>query len=922
MSPRAALLLALLALAFTETHAIARTLPAAACIPRADAAKFGHVQVLETDEDVVRRVYPPVVLEYGAWASANVTTHLAAFLARDILGLSVSLSERDSAAGVYPRLASGTTTASLEVWPANKAALYRAYVTEARAVRDLGPTGYAGSVSWYLPGSLENQRPEILVDSWRSLALPDLLALLPPAGTTPPARLLTGEYVCGAPVCTDGVYVPPQCRFGGICRELWHIRPGLNPGETEQRIHDLGLPLVVVYLGDTFDARVTACLAAADPARTCLFYAWAPYPALAAFALQRVHLPGYTPGCWSRFNATLAGSGETRLECDWPVEVLQKLAHPGTMEEVPQVAGLLRGFSVADDALRGMLARLDAGEEVADVACDWIRAHETTWSAWIGVPPADHVVPIRRASWLDADLLLLLLLTSLTTLLILLTLAATYRLRTEPALRVQSPSLVALHLAGSLLLILGLFLPTLSLAACPARAFLTSLGLAAIQFATAARVWRVHAIVANVSFSVVVFGRLATVRGTTIRQIMAAFAVCAAGVAVAVAPWTAAVAGSSADLVPLATLPPSFARVCPRPETAAWIALVPVVLVHVPLAAATAWLVRKTRNVVTLTADPRAAARVYEYLGVGIGVGVGILLGAPRMPMVHLWTVPVVAAVAGLVVHSAAVPVALVAMAAAVGKGARGGGGGGGAQSSVSDDRSGTATATATATATRGESATSHTPTTTAAAAATDSAADPTRRASWWRRLSATHLSPASALARRKSSILTTAGASHRRDAEAAVPDPGVITMLIDADDAASLWAVGEDEDGGSDEDVVPAGPAAKDVAAAAAYRPKSSRLIASAAFTDHDPASSPAGASFTPPDAVADLGIGLPSPPSPALLLRATSGTATATVSRKPPRSAALIALLPAHVPRAFVSVRRAWGSWTPGFICVVPRA
>ncbi|KNE65245.1 hypothetical protein AMAG_19447 [Allomyces macrogynus ATCC 38327] len=210
--------------------------------------------------------------------SANVTTYVAALLLQDVMGVNVSLSEYDDEEDTFGRIATGRVDANLETWPNARVALYQQYVVQLGAVEDLGLVGYTGKSSWYLPTSAVNANPSKIFDSWRSYYRADVLALLPLAGTTTPARKPDGSWLCDTatfPYCTNGMFVPPQCQGNPAtpCREFWSILPTLSPGSNEQRIISLNLPLVVVYLGYDFLPAVQSCAAQGS---ACIFYYWKP----------------------------------------------------------------------------------------------------------------------------------------------------------------------------------------------------------------------------------------------------------------------------------------------------------------------------------------------------------------------------------------------------------------------------------------------------------------------------------------------------------------------------------------------------------------------------------------------------------------------------------------------------------------------
>ncbi|ORZ33364.1 hypothetical protein BCR44DRAFT_1201547 [Catenaria anguillulae PL171] len=203
-----------------------------------------------------------------------------------------------------------------------------------------------------------------------------------------------------SPPCTNGVYIPPQCqptgRYHGQCRELWHNYPNLNRGESEQIIHDLGLPLVVVYLGDSFYAHVADCVAARNATRSCLVYYWTPDSFHSMFPMDKVALPSYTSACWSGFDVNLAGSAGTSLKCGWPPEALHKIGNTEALKSNAILREFVANVKLGDGELKQMMGDVDPNNAttVAVAACKWVREHrESFWHAWIPQPPPGYRTP-------------------------------------------------------------------------------------------------------------------------------------------------------------------------------------------------------------------------------------------------------------------------------------------------------------------------------------------------------------------------------------------------------------------------------------------------------------------------------------------------------------------------------------------------
>ncbi|KAJ3365148.1 hypothetical protein GGF31_008651 [Allomyces arbusculus] len=367
----------------------------------ADTASFGWVGLSAQDpsKPVIQQQAARITLEINPWSSANVTTYVAALLLQDVMGVNVSLSEYGDYENIFARIATGQVDGNLETWPNSRVALYQQYVVQLGAVEDLGLVGYTGKTSWFLPASAVNANPSKIFDSWRSYYRADVLALLPLAGTTTPARKPDGSWLCDTATfsyCSNGMFVPPQCQGNPAmpCREFWSINPALSPGSNEQRIISLNLPLVVVYLGSDFLPAVQSCAAQAS---ACIFHYWKPEVLVSTTALTRINLPEYSSTCLGNFSAARVGQPGNSLTCDWTVELLTKLGRPALATETPHVYNLLRFLTFRDvdiDALLADLAR--TGYEAGAAACNWIMANRNIWSSWIPAPPADYIKTLEQ----------------------------------------------------------------------------------------------------------------------------------------------------------------------------------------------------------------------------------------------------------------------------------------------------------------------------------------------------------------------------------------------------------------------------------------------------------------------------------------------------------------------------------------------
>ncbi|KNE58690.1 hypothetical protein AMAG_04245 [Allomyces macrogynus ATCC 38327] len=344
---------------------------------------------------------------------------------------------------------------------------------------------------------------------------PNLLQLLPRAGTTLPQRKTDGSYLCNHWYCNNGEYVPPQCQGFAYssCREFWHVTPKYSTGMNEQRIFDFGLLLVVVYLGPAFILTVSACIERPSSNSTCLFIHWVPETLPSRYALQPVLFPPATLACLADFNLTVAPSIRASWQCDWETDVIQTFVSVSMAQRVPPVHTLLRNVAIRDTDIADMLSALPDAESAAMAARTWFRRNEHIWRSWIPPPPSDYVkkiVPVRgRTTPFAISLVLLALLVTTN----LLSIAGLMRFRSDTLICIQSPALVAAVNVGALMggLSSSLDLPfaiDLTPALCAVKTAMLILGLGSMLVALLAKTWRVYYIFSNLRLSLIVTGRL------------------------------------------------------------------------------------------------------------------------------------------------------------------------------------------------------------------------------------------------------------------------------------------------------------------------------------------------------------------------------------------------------------------------------
>ncbi|MDH3295351.1 MAG: hypothetical protein OER95_13610, partial [Acidimicrobiia bacterium] len=241
---------------------------------------------------------------------------------------------------LFSQLESAEIDAVLELWPSSLTEAELAYLNGGR-VEDLGPLGVVGQIGWYVPRYVVDRNPDLA--TWEGLATATVLFATPETGNK--GRLLG----------TD----PAYAQFD------------------EDLVVALGLDYEVVYSGSEDATRTELALATSrqDP---ILLYWWSPTAEIVEYDLVKVELPARTPECLDNFeNGGL-------MSCDYPADVLFKVATPGLVQRDPELHRFLSDFSLTIEDQLDMIHSVEReGQSIAAVASEWVEANEDTWSAWL-----------------------------------------------------------------------------------------------------------------------------------------------------------------------------------------------------------------------------------------------------------------------------------------------------------------------------------------------------------------------------------------------------------------------------------------------------------------------------------------------------------------------------------------------------------
>jgi glycine betaine/proline transport system substrate-binding protein len=277
----------------------------------------------------------------NAWSGSSVNAYVAKILLEQQLSKEVEIITIDENS-MWAGLATGEISACLELWPSGHQENVAEYVDKQKVVENIGPLGVIGKISWYIPTYLLEKNPELA--TWEGFKGSDAAKMFATAQTGDKGQFLAGD--------------PSYVQYD------------------EQIINNLGLDFQVVVAGSE-QAELAALDSAYSRQEPFLFYFWTPHSIHAKFDLTAVKLPDYSADCYAK----IPDSG---VDCDYPDDVLFKVAYAGLKDEDPEAYTFLKNMSYTNDDQIGMIAQVDSGEMTAEEAAQaWVDANEAVWKTWL-----------------------------------------------------------------------------------------------------------------------------------------------------------------------------------------------------------------------------------------------------------------------------------------------------------------------------------------------------------------------------------------------------------------------------------------------------------------------------------------------------------------------------------------------------------
>ncbi len=284
-----------------------------------------------------------ITLVVNPWTASALNASVAKQLIESELGNPVEIISIDENESMFTGLSDGTLDAVLEIWPSGITDTEQAFFDDG-TVEHLGDLGAVGRIGWFVPGYVLDEHPEL--STWEGYTTPESAALFATAETGDMGRFLG----------TD----PSYSEFDG------------------QVIENLGLPFEVVFSGSepATVAEVDSRVAAHEPV---LLYWWTPTAAVSKYDLRKVELPAWNEECGAS-----QASGDGGVDCDYPEDVIIKAASSLLAGKDAKVYAFLQAFTLSNDDQLEMLPPVEIdGDDVDDVAAQWIADHSDIWAEWL-----------------------------------------------------------------------------------------------------------------------------------------------------------------------------------------------------------------------------------------------------------------------------------------------------------------------------------------------------------------------------------------------------------------------------------------------------------------------------------------------------------------------------------------------------------
>jgi glycine betaine/proline transport system substrate-binding protein len=276
-----------------------------------------------------------VNIAINPWVGYEANAAVVAYLLENELGYTVV--KKDLKEDVsWQGFETGEVDVIIENW--GHPDLEKKYIDEDKVAQNAGDTGNVGIISWYVPGWMVEQYPDI-TDSSNLNKYADMFK------TSESGDL--GQFLG-----SDPSYVQYD----------------------EALIKNLDLNFKVIFSGGEA-ATVTAFQQAVTDKKPLIGYFWDPHWLHSQIKLERVKLPAFTDGC----DADLE-----KVACDYPEYALNKIVSTKFATEGGKAFELVRNFKWTNED-QNLVSDYITNQSMSaeDAAKKWIDENDAVWSTWM-----------------------------------------------------------------------------------------------------------------------------------------------------------------------------------------------------------------------------------------------------------------------------------------------------------------------------------------------------------------------------------------------------------------------------------------------------------------------------------------------------------------------------------------------------------
>jgi glycine betaine/proline transport system substrate-binding protein len=288
-----------------------------------------------SDSDAPAGKNGTVKLAINPWVGYEANAAVVAYLLENELDYAVE--EKNLKEEVaWQGFETGEVDVVIENWAHDD--LKKKYIEEKKVAVHAGETGNDGVIGWYVPKWMAEKYPDIT--DYKNLNKYAGLFKTSESGGK-------GQFLAGDPsfVTND-----------------------------EALVKNLGLNYKVVYSGSEA-AIIKAAQQATKQKTPLLFYFYAPQWLHSQIDLVQVKLPPYKAGC---------DADPKKVACDYPPYVLDKIVSKKFADSGGPAYELVKNFAWTNDDQDEVANSITNDKLTPEQAAEkWVKAHESTWKAWI-----------------------------------------------------------------------------------------------------------------------------------------------------------------------------------------------------------------------------------------------------------------------------------------------------------------------------------------------------------------------------------------------------------------------------------------------------------------------------------------------------------------------------------------------------------